>query len=78
MNKRTERVLFLLGCVIAKILNVDWSGRRETPAGVRSRGDTAGALAPRRLPATPAESEAPGAEINVHLYLLQSLEKFPY
>ena len=36
----------------------------KTPAGVRSRRDPAGALAPRRLPATPAESEAPGAQIN--------------
>ncbi len=43
---------------------VDWSGRRETPAGVRGRGDPTGASAPRRLPGTPAESEAPGAQIN--------------
>jgi hypothetical protein len=78
MKKRTTRVLFLFGYVIAKLLNVDWSERRETPAGVRSRGDTTGALGPRRLPATPAESEAPGAEINIHLYLLHSLEKIPY
>jgi hypothetical protein len=28
--------------------SVDWSGMRETPAGVRDRGD------PRRLPGTPA------------------------
>jgi hypothetical protein len=32
----------------------DWSGRCETPAGVRGRGDPAGALAPRRLPGPPA------------------------
>ncbi|WP_335489204.1 hypothetical protein [Neobacillus niacini] len=38
---------------------VDFCGRRETPAGVRDRGDPAGALAPRRLPEPPAESEAP-------------------
>jgi predicted metallo-beta-lactamase superfamily hydrolase len=31
----------------------------KTPAGVRGRGDPAGALAPRRLPVPPAESEAP-------------------
>jgi hypothetical protein len=43
---------------------VDLCGRRETPAGGRDRGDPAGALAPRRLPGPPAESEAPGAEIN--------------
>jgi hypothetical protein len=36
----------------------------KTPAGVRGWGDPAGAKAPRRLPGTPAESEAPGAEIN--------------
>jgi hypothetical protein len=29
----------------------------ETPAGVRVWGDPAGALAPRRLPGTPAERE---------------------
>jgi hypothetical protein len=36
----------------------------KTPAGGRGRGDPAGALAPRRLPGPPAESEAPEAEIN--------------
>jgi hypothetical protein len=36
----------------------------KTPAGGRDRGDPAGALAPRRLPEPPAESEAPGAQIN--------------
>ncbi|WP_169801422.1 hypothetical protein [Neobacillus drentensis] len=36
----------------------------KTPAGVRGWGDPAGALAPRRLPGMPAESEATGAEIN--------------
>ena len=36
----------------------------KTPAGVRGRGDPTGAIAPRRLPGTPAESEAPGAQIN--------------
>jgi hypothetical protein len=36
----------------------------KTPAGVRGREDPAGASAPRRLPGTPAESEAPGADIN--------------
>jgi hypothetical protein len=35
----------------------------KTPAGVRGWGDPAGALAPRRLPGTPAESEATGVEI---------------
>jgi hypothetical protein len=38
---------------------VDLCGRRETPAGGRDRGDPAGAIAPRRLPEPPAESEAP-------------------
>jgi len=36
----------------------------QCPAGGRGRGDPAGALAPRRLPEPPAESEAPGAQIN--------------
>ena len=36
----------------------------KTPAGVRGRGDPTGAIAPRRLPGPPAESEAPGAQIN--------------
>ena len=36
----------------------------QCPAGVRDRGDPAGALATRRLPGTPAESEAPGEQIN--------------
>jgi hypothetical protein len=36
----------------------------QCPAGGRDRGDPAGALAPRRLPEPPAESEAPGAQIN--------------
>jgi hypothetical protein len=31
----------------------------QCPAGGRDRGDPAGALAPRRLPEPPAESEAP-------------------
>jgi hypothetical protein len=35
----------------------------KTPAGGRGRGDPAGALATRRLPEPPAESEVPGAEI---------------
>jgi hypothetical protein len=55
------------GCVNGKYLLkklVDLCGRRETPAGGRDRGDLAGALAPRRLPEPPAESEAPGAQIN--------------
>jgi len=32
---------------------VDWSGRCETPAGGRDKGDPAGAKAPRRLPDRP-------------------------
>jgi len=46
----------------------------KTPAGVRGRGDPAGAKAPRRLPATPAESEVPGTEIN-RLVLTQPNKK---
>ncbi|WP_342430199.1 hypothetical protein [Neobacillus sp. FSL H8-0543] len=36
----------------------------QCPAGVRGWGDPTGALAPRRLTGTPAESEVPGAPIN--------------
>jgi hypothetical protein len=36
----------------------------KTPAGGRDRGDPADALASRRLPEPPAESEVPGTEIN--------------
>jgi len=32
---------------------VDWSGRCETPAGGRDKGDPTGAIAPRRLPDRP-------------------------
>jgi hypothetical protein len=40
----------------------------KTPAGGRVRGDPTGALAPRRLPGPPAESEVPGAQINRLIY----------
>ncbi|AGK52505.1 hypothetical protein B1NLA3E_03645 [Bacillus sp. 1NLA3E] len=36
----------------------------KTPAGAAGQVSLLGALAPRRLTARPAESEAPGAEIN--------------
>ena len=36
----------------------------QCPAGVRGWGDPTGALAPRRLPGTPAESEVSGVPIN--------------
>jgi hypothetical protein len=36
----------------------------QSPAGGRDRGDPADALASRRLPEPPAESEVPGAQIN--------------
>jgi hypothetical protein len=36
----------------------------QCPAGGRDRGDPADALASRRLPEPPAESEVPGAQIN--------------
>jgi hypothetical protein len=39
----------------------------KTHAGVRGRGDPTGAKAPRRLPATPAESEAPRAKTTKNL-----------
>jgi hypothetical protein len=40
----------------------------QCPAGGRDRGDPAHLLAPRRLPEPPAESEAPGAQINSQIY----------
>ena len=44
--------------LIDDFLPVDWSGRRSTPAGVRARGDPAGAKsAEEASPGTPAESE---------------------
>ncbi|WP_335384045.1 hypothetical protein [Neobacillus drentensis] len=46
---------------IAKLIGAEGA---KTPAGGRGRGDPAGASASRRLPGTPAESEAPGAQIN--------------
>ncbi|MET3697556.1 hypothetical protein SAMN05877753_106154 [Bacillus oleivorans] len=45
----------------------------KTPAGVRGKGDPAGAKAPRRLPGTPAESEASGAQINTLFHNLKTL-----
>jgi hypothetical protein len=43
---------------------VDLCGRCETPAGGRDMGDPAHLVAPRKLSEPPAESEAPGAQIN--------------
>jgi hypothetical protein len=46
---------------IAKLI---FAAGAKTPAGGRGWGDPTGALAPRRLPGPPAESEVPAAEIN--------------
>ena len=43
---------------------VDWSGRREDSCGRTGQGRPRRRLTPRRLPGPPAESEAPGVEIN--------------
>ncbi|PGY13810.1 hypothetical protein COE25_04065 [Bacillus sp. AFS031507] len=43
---------------------VDWSGRREDSCGSTGQGRPRRSEATRRLPGTPAESEAPGAQIN--------------
>jgi hypothetical protein len=45
-------------------LPVDWSGRCEDSCGSTGQGRPRRSEATRRLPGTPAESEAPGAEIN--------------
>jgi hypothetical protein len=44
--------------------SVDCSGRGEDPCGISWTGETPQELATRRLTASPAESEAPGTEIN--------------
>ncbi|AGK54975.1 hypothetical protein B1NLA3E_16155 [Bacillus sp. 1NLA3E] len=51
--------------------NVDWSGGREDSCGSSGTGETPQALAPRRLTARPAESEAPEAEINILVKQIQ-------
>jgi hypothetical protein len=55
------------GCVKGEccfLNSVDWSGRREDSCGSSWTGETPQELATRRLTASPAESEAPGTEIN--------------
>ncbi|AGK54645.1 hypothetical protein [Bacillus sp. 1NLA3E] len=54
--------------------NVDWSGRREDSCGSSGIGETPQALAPRRLTARPAESEAPEAEINILVFSIGKLK----
>jgi hypothetical protein len=57
---------FLLGSVHANdvFTPVDCSGRREDSCGISWTGETPQELAPRRLTASLAESEAPGTKIN--------------
>jgi hypothetical protein len=53
LEKYNDPFIFIIGSVKGNCFYcnpVDWSERRETPAGVRDRGDPAGALASRRLP----------------------------
>jgi len=47
---------------------VDWSGRREDSCGRTGQGRPRRSAATRRLPGPPAESEAPGVEINRQIY----------
>jgi len=50
------------------ITPVDWSGRRVDSCGISWTGETPQTpAAARRLTASPAESEAPGTEINSHV-----------
>ncbi|TDK63138.1 hypothetical protein E2K98_06705 [Bacillus salipaludis] len=49
---------------IRSFLPVDWSGGCEDSCGSTGQGRPRRSKATRRLPGTPAESEAPGAEIN--------------
>ncbi|PFP28714.1 hypothetical protein COJ96_12940 [Bacillus sp. AFS073361] len=53
---------------------VDWNGRREDSCGRTGQGRPHRRLAPRRLPGPPAESEAPGVEINGQFYKSHSLK----
>jgi hypothetical protein len=50
--------------VIVFLSPVDCSGRRVDSCGISWTGETPQELATRRLSASPAESEAPGTEIN--------------
>jgi hypothetical protein len=67
---RRELLVYFIGCVKENCcffnLLIGAEGAK-TPAGVRGWGDPTGASAPRRLPGTPAESEAPGAQINIQI-----------
>jgi hypothetical protein len=67
MNGQTSLnhwAFFIMVKLKDRLIHDDLCSRCETPAGARGRGDPAGALAPRRLPGPPAESEAPGVQIN--------------
>ncbi len=44
--------------------SVDWSGMRETPAGLRGRGDPTQAQSAEEAPRNAREPHAHGAEIN--------------
>jgi hypothetical protein len=50
--------------VLIEYYTDDWSGRREDSCGSTGQGRPRRSKATRRLPGTPAESEAPGAQIN--------------
>jgi hypothetical protein len=63
--------LFLNKFFVTKKL-VDWSGRCETPAGSVGQVRPRRSYAPRRLTAHPAESEHPGAEINLYDFMLKA------
>jgi hypothetical protein len=49
---------------ISFVRGSDSRKKNQCPTGERGRGDPAGAKAPRKLHATPVESEAPGMQIN--------------
>ncbi|TDK58868.1 hypothetical protein E2K98_21915 [Bacillus salipaludis] len=53
-----------MAILYADFLPVDWSGKCEDSCGSTGLGRPRRSEATRRLPGTPAESEAPGAEIN--------------
>jgi hypothetical protein len=49
--------------------SVDWNGGCEDSCGSTGQGRPRRSKATRRLPDTPAESEAPGVEINRSSYI---------
>ncbi|KAA0564207.1 hypothetical protein F0342_08440 [Bacillus sp. CH30_1T] len=65
------KILFYCFLLRIHAKKVDWSGRMLDSCGNSWTGETPEAQ-PRRLTASPAESEHPGAEINYYFLLYNS------